>query len=164
MTLPRWEERPPEVAHLLNPSFCGEVLRRAVWGYHQEAGGVFPFPLAYLVLPLALHAPTRKLISGGTKYLHNWIEQHSFLLVDFGARARSLVPFTNEALAYMLHTGEISLTPEGALSATPPLDIPASPQLTDDARECLTKGQAIGRVLSRAQSPEAAFVSLGVRP
>jgi hypothetical protein len=162
--LPAWEDRPPEVAHLLNPSFCGELLRRAIWGFREESGGYFPFPFSYIVLPLVLHGPTRRELSTSSKYLHNWIEEHSHLLTEFSVRAESFLPFATEGLFYLLRSGEIRLTPEGLLSAAQPPVPSAGTGFTPEVRDCMSKSVVVGKMLARAQSIEAVFVSLGVRP
>ena len=47
-----WEDRSKIVANLLNPAFCGEILRRAIVSYNEnEENMLFPFSLLYLILP-----------------------------------------------------------------------------------------------------------------
>ena len=41
-----WEDRSKIVANLLNPAFCGEILRRAIVSYNEnEENMLFPFSL-----------------------------------------------------------------------------------------------------------------------
>lgn len=48
-----WEDRSKIVANLLNPAFCGEILRRAIASYNDnEENMLFPFSLLYLILPI----------------------------------------------------------------------------------------------------------------
>ena len=48
-----WEDRSKIVANLLNPAFCGEILRRAIVSYNEnEENMLFPFSLLYLILPI----------------------------------------------------------------------------------------------------------------
>ena len=50
-----WEDRSKIVANLLNPAFCGEILRRAIVSYNEnEENMLFPFSLLYLILPIIL--------------------------------------------------------------------------------------------------------------
>ena len=45
-----WEDRSKIVANLLNPAFCGEILRRAIVSYNDnEENMLFPFSLLYLI-------------------------------------------------------------------------------------------------------------------
>ena len=41
-----WSERPKEIAYLLNPAFCGEILYKAIEGYQCH----------YPVMPLSSYA------------------------------------------------------------------------------------------------------------
>ena len=53
----RWEERPIEVANLLNPAFCGRLLYQSIVGHSEYESKDMPYVLFFLVLPLVLHAP-----------------------------------------------------------------------------------------------------------
>jgi hypothetical protein len=53
-----WNDRPTEIANLLNPAFCALLLAQAVRGYQEETKVGLPYALAFLVLPLVLHKPT----------------------------------------------------------------------------------------------------------
>jgi Family of unknown function (DUF6521) len=55
-----WTERPIELANLLNPAFCGFLIRSAAASYKESKPEGMPFALAFLVLPLVLHVSTRK--------------------------------------------------------------------------------------------------------
>lgn len=62
-----WNKRTREVAHLLNPAFCGRMLYSAINAYSIKTKRAFPFPLVYL-------QPARKNypISGSTTGMVDW--------------------------------------------------------------------------------------------
>src|SRR5690349_18318254 len=109
-----WEDRPTEVANLLNPAFCGEVQRRCLRAYERQASQHLPYPLIFLVLPILLHGRTRNLISRPQRQnLHAWLHAHPDVKVGFADRARTLVPVTREAVSFLLHTGVVEIDDQG---------------------------------------------------
>ncbi len=62
----RWEDRPTEVANLLNPAFTGALLRRSLEAYSTEIRSGMPFGLAFLVLPMSLHPGTARRFPPGS--------------------------------------------------------------------------------------------------
>lgn len=58
-----WEQRPLEIAYLLNPAFCGEIVRQCIPSYTSEARVGSTYTLTFLVLPIVLHSETRSAIS-----------------------------------------------------------------------------------------------------
>lgn len=62
-----WSKRTPEIANLLNPSFCAILLYSATFEYQKKAkNNSMPFPLLYLVLPIILHKSTRNRVNSRT--------------------------------------------------------------------------------------------------
>jgi hypothetical protein len=59
-----WSDRPTEEARNLNPAFCGELISRAVSEYFRIRRQPFALALSFVVLPLALHKPTKRTASG----------------------------------------------------------------------------------------------------
>lgn len=162
--LEKWQDRPKEVAYLLNPAFCGRLLHTAVGEYCKKKHIGFPFPLIYLVLPLVLHAETRKVINSRT-YLTVWVQRNRSLLLNFPDRCKDYVEITNEALEYMLQTCCLALTNNGTLRYN---KIPSklNKNLCDDdeIKEGLRKAQHVARWFVQAGKVENVYVTLGVRP
>lgn len=162
--LNKWQERPQEIAYLLNPAFCGRLLYATIEKYCKARVSGFPFPLVYLVLPLVLHAETRKAINSRT-YLTVWAQKNRVLLLDFPNRCRDFVEITNEALEYMLQADYLALTDEGTLKSYKMLSA-SNKNLCDDdeVKECLRKAQHIARWFSQVGKTENVYVTLGVLP
>ncbi len=68
-----WENRSVISANLLNPAFCGEVIRRTIWGYNSNSENEkIPFSLLSLILPIVLHKDTReKMPLRSSTYFHS---------------------------------------------------------------------------------------------
>ncbi len=168
-----WEDRPVEVAALLNPAFCGEILRRCIRSYEAAAQRAFPFPLAYLALPIVLHRKTRDQIGLRQRQgLHAWLHNHPDVRVGFAVRARSLVPVTREALAFLLHTQVIVTDGHGALASWQggsqgrhrggPQS--RSARTEGEVADCYTKAEVIGRLFARAGTTATIYAMWGVTP
>ncbi|QDA59025.1 three component ABC system middle component [Hymenobacter jejuensis] len=113
-----WEERPVEVANLLNPAFCSLLVRDAVDAYTKKSGAGMDFPLAFLVLPIILHKATRNALPGTTiSKFHVWFQNHQELRIGFSARAQSMVPFTKEAIIFAMQRGALAIDEHGLLIA-----------------------------------------------
>jgi hypothetical protein len=160
----KWSERSNEVAYLLNPAFCGRLLYSAIRTYNLEANRAFPFPLAYLILPLVLHKNTREKINSRTQLLV-WIQRHEYLLIGYAKRAEQLVPITNEAIELLLQSDLITISSSGELEFSTTKQSLSKTRFTDDEiKECINKSEHIAKWFAKAGKPETIYVSLGVRP
>jgi len=160
----KWNERPIEVAYLLNPAFCGRLLYGTIRVYNDETNRTFPFPLLYLILPLLLHKKTRQCINSRTQFLL-WIQRNEFLLVQFAERAKQLVPITNEAIEMLLQNEYISLNTSGELEVSRTKRAISKTRFTDDEiKECINKSEHIAKWFAKAGKAETIYIALGVRP
>src|SRR2546426_163924 len=114
----RWQDRPEEVANLLNPAFCGHLIYASVQEHQTEKEKPMPYALAFLVLPLALHASTRATIKATTRHFEVWIDGNQQIKIGLAVRARSLVPFARETLAFLLQTGVLGVRESDAALET----------------------------------------------
>ena len=159
-----WNERKHEIAYLLNPAFCGRLLYTAINEYEHKAQHGFPFPLAYLVLPLVLHKQTRSQISSRTQLLQ-WIHANQYLLIGFARRTKDLVVITNEALELLLQSGMVQITQSGELSISKSQKALSKKRFIDsEIKECITKSEHVARWFANTGKIETIYISLGVRP
>ena len=159
-----WNMRIHEVAFLLNPAFCGRILYSTIKTYNELSNRTVPFPLIYLVLPLVLHKQTRVKISSRTQLLV-WIQKNSQVLIDFPQRARELVPFSNEAIEFLLQTKKIILSPNGELEiAHTSRTLSKTKYIDPEIKECLIKAEHVARWFISAGKTEIIYIGLGVRP
>ena len=162
-----WNERPTEVANILNPAFTGAVLRMAVSGYVGEANGGMPFDLAFLVFPFALHGATRnRLPRGVSTLLNTWLQDNRDVVVQFPERTRSLVPFTKEAIIFTCQRNVLKVDDEIAFhpGATKLKKVASYKTASDEIKERLNRAEFVGRWLALSGTPVTILTLLGVRP
>ena len=159
-----WNERTHEIAYLLNPAFCGRILYSSIKAYNEKTRKSFPFPLIYLILPLVLHKKTRININSKTKF-HNWIQDNSYLLIDYAQRTRNLVQITNESLEFLLQTEKVILTDSGELEISNDSKKLGKIKSDDgEILECLKKSEHVGKWFATAGPVKSIYIELGVRP
>lgn len=159
-----WEHRPREVAYLLNPAFTSLILRSAAQGYRREGGTGIPFPQSFLLLPIVLHRPTRSILPRDMRTrLHTWIEDHSFVRVQFAERVTNLAPYTREALLFGIQHGVLTLSKSGTIDAPrcrlKPYNIPEG----SEPSECLERAAFVGRWFARAGDVLTVLAMWGVK-
>ncbi len=159
-----WDQRPEEVANLLNPVFCALLIRFFVDGYAKEGGKEVDPSLCFLALPLALHRDTRQALPGRTSTtLHSWVEQHQELRVGFSRRCRGLVPITKEAITYGSSASLIRVNESGSLCVGE-AKLPGKRGKTEEIVACEKASFFVGRWFSLAGTPERIYSLCGVRP
>jgi hypothetical protein len=161
-----WEDRPPEVAHLLNPAFCGRVIYEYARSYVAESGRTMPYALAFLVLPLVLHPCTQQTMNSRTRHFLAWINSNQHINIGLAQRARALVPYCREALTFLyqsrvltINAPDASLAVVGRIRRRRPSPLP-----DDDTRTCLGKSALLEKWFARVNSPPTIYASLGLMP
>jgi hypothetical protein len=162
-----WAGRPTELAYLFNPAFCGWLLREAVEGYTSVKPAGLPLPIAFLILPVVLHRPTRGLVPGAvTTKLHVWLQEHPEVRVNFAERTKELAPFTREALLFLGVRGQLEVSDDGAVTVAGKLGRGKAGLLehSEEMKESLSKAKFVGRWFASAGSPATVFQIWGVCP
>jgi len=158
-----WNKRVIEVKALLNPAFCGEILRRCIRAYEKASGKGMPYPLVYLVLPLILHNKTNSKMGLYKEIgLIVWIQNNEHLLIDFATRARRLIPITKESLVFLLRYNTLEISENSNLSVK-------NYQSHQDDNDNYTekyylRADLLGEWLARAGSPTTIYSIFGVTP
>jgi hypothetical protein len=162
-----WAERPTELAYLLNPAFCGWLLREAVEGYTSVKPARMPLPLAFLILPVVLHQATRGQVPAAvTTKLHVWLQEHPEVRVNFAERTKELAPFTREALLFLVARGQLQVADDGAVTVVGKLGRGKAGLLehSEEMKESLSRAKFIGRWFATAGEPATVFQNWGVCP
>ena len=166
--LVNWNERPQDVANLLNPAFTGLLLYRATVGYSKEADTGIPFELMFLVLPIVLHESTRnRLPSKVTTQLTTWLQDERDILLGFSDRVTDLVPYTREAILYLTTHRLLRLEHDGRFhvgSARFKQGIGELTDSSDEVKHCHKVSLAVGRWLALSGSPTTMYALLGIKP
>ncbi len=165
-----WSERQAEVANLLNPAFCGFLLREAVSSYVSEAGEGMPLSLCFLVLPFVLHSPTREALPSSIRTtLLAWLQANPEVRLEFAFRVRSITPFTREALRFLIirelisTDGGILRVGTGNLNNARGLQTRIT-SATEEIADCVVRARFLGRWLALAPDEVTVYNFLGVQP
>lgn len=167
MRLAPLSDRPREIAINLNPALTATVLWQSVAAYidspdnPQKSG--MPFPMLFLVLPLALREASREAMppSRSTR-LQMWLSEHGEILHGFSERARWLIPFTREGLIFGASRGVFAFPADGAVgTGSSRVREPAS---GDPAKPLFSAAKLVGRWFAQVTDPSAVFQTLGVKP
>ena len=115
----RWEDRPFEVANLLNPAFCGVLVADCAAGFAETSQRPLPYPLPFIMLPAVLHRHTRELLPRTTRTrMHAWLQQSAQVRVRFAERCHNLLPQVREGIGFAAQHGTLRLCPGAALEVT----------------------------------------------
>ena len=162
-----WAKRPKEEAFLLNPAFCSTAITASVAGYTTIDSEGMPIPIVFLVLPIVLHKPTRELLPPNVRTsLPAWIQENASVRILFYERAKSLIPYTKEAVLFGLVHKTLELQQNGKLQ-TNILDSKVSSlsqKLEEEVKECILRARFVGRWLAAAGSPQTVMALWGVCP
>jgi hypothetical protein len=162
-----WIDRSPEERALLNPSFFSFLFWHAATGHLGESGNGLPFGTTFLILPMVLHRETREsLPKTVTTSLPVWLDDNQLVRARLAERARTLVPYTKEALMFggirgFLKVSAVSVFAEQGWKRKISAGVKGS---TDEVRSCAKKADFLGRWFARAGSPATVMALLGVRP
>ena len=163
----QWTSRPAEERALLNPSFCSCLLWQASVGYEGPTHAPLPFDISFLVLPTVLHRETRESLPKVVRTsLAVWIDDNPLARSRIADRARTLVPFTKEAMMYGGLHGLFELQ-GGAIAANLEWRKRIAADLkdsTDEVRSCAKCAEFVGKWLASSGSSSTVMAILGVRP
>lgn len=160
----RWDARPIEIRNLFNPAFCGLVLFRSLHAFQEEDPRGMPFSLSLLVLPLSLHKRSRDLLLQSSRsYFLKAVAGHPELLVGFARRATDLLPFTFEALGFLMHLNGLKVQPDGRLLAIPS-GFRKSFTGTHESVDCQRAARFVGREFARVGDRVTIYTTLSIRP
>lgn len=163
-----WIERPNDVANLLNPAFCGLLLRKAVDGYASESKTGLPYPLAFLVLPILLHEATRDSLPPRiSTVLHAWLQKNPHIRPGFASRVETLLPYTREALIYVglrkvldFSEDHQSIVAGSIKVSTAKIEI----DLTLEVEDCIKQASFVGRWLAVSGNTRNIYGFWGIQP
>ena len=158
------EARPIEEAALFNPAFLALIARRAADEYERRSSGrALPTVLVYVVVPLALHGPTRRTLpSNVTAQMGEWIRAHPAATAGLGHRARALRPLVSGGLRLGLVHG-LLLAEAGSLRAGPLPRRPRGMVRSAEVDACIDKSGFLGRWFSEQPDATTAMALWGLR-
>lgn len=161
-----WESRSREERSLLNPAFCANLMWHAARGY-TISGGSLSFEESFLVLPFVLHREIRERLPRSTRSsLAVWLDENPLARGKVTSRARLLVPFSKEALAFGGLHGFIRIE-GGMLFAEDARKKEVNRILNEssaEVRDCAKRAEFVGKWFSETGSASTVLALIGVRP
>lgn len=160
-------EMPPPVRTteefaLFNPAFLGYMINRAAYGWEKAQQRGIPVAVAYLVLPVALHGPTRRALPSTTRTnLLVWMQDHPLQVGSFPANAISLKQRVSDAINLASSTGLVVAT-DGLLTRGSARKTPRG--TSDEVRECFSKAEWVARWFAQTSPATSLFTYWGVKP
>lgn len=163
--IPAWENRPITVANLLNPAFCGEIIRVMVKAYKSETNQALPFELTFLVLPLVLHKQSRdSLPSMTSKNFYEWLEENTMTKIYLVNKIKNLVPYTREAILFLIYHESININRDGELDFVPYRKSSLNYLNDEEIKIIYKKAQMLGKWLGKAGDTKTIYASIGIKP
>lgn len=154
-----------EASALFNPAFCAVVLYRACAGFTSKADVPMPLTLAYVVLPSALHRPTREALPRtSAASMVAWLRDNPLLLVNLPGRVRAFRDLTSEAIVFGLTHGML-VTDDGSLRGAALRRRPRTLLPTVDWESCMRTAEFLGKWIASSGNDEATTLAQwGLRP
>ena len=154
-----------EVA-LFNPAFLVALLHGALTDYEKATERGMAPHLPFLLLPLALHRPTRAdLPVLASAQMHKWIRENPRHLVGLDARVVGLRPFVGMAVRFGATHGVIDVRRAdlraGILNRRP---IGFAAAETEDVKGCSSAARFLGRWFARQPDSATLLALWGLRP
>lgn len=110
-TTPDLNRRAPDAVALFNEAFTSELLLNAAWAKEQDSGTGLSWPACFLILPLALHPPTRESLPRSPSVtLAAWAIRNTALSQGISARVATMVGPTKRALRFGMRSGRLTLS------------------------------------------------------
>lgn len=164
-----WENRPVEIAHLLNPAFCAVLLHDSTRAHVEIIDLGISYPLMFVILPFVLHKVTRdEFPKDAEATLQEWYWSHPDIHLSFPERTRQLVHYTKEALIFGFQQGVFSLEEDNVDGNILPTRKTLNPLSTwprnSDAYDCRQKAKYLGRWLAQTGDTSTIYRVLGIRP
>jgi Family of unknown function (DUF6521) len=162
--LPEWDNRPLTVAHLLNPAFCGEIIRRFIHEYQKikQSDNGMPYQLTFLVLPMILHKQMRESLpkTSGKNFI-TWIEENQSMKMILPNLIKKTVPYTKESIMFLLMYEIIKINDSGEIII---VEKPKIIKEISEVTECYKKAELVGKWLANSGNSQSIFINLGIKP
>jgi hypothetical protein len=156
-----WSHRPLEEVGLLNPAFIAVLVNEAAAGHQDEGGAVLPFPLAFLVVRIVVHEPTRAAVPHTVRTaVDTWLQRQPKARVTIPPLAVELVPWVREGIRFGMRRGALRV--EGGGVAAAPLRRRPPGSSTPDLDVCRDRARHVGRWFARAGDPQTTLALWGL--
>ncbi|MCT7482403.1 three component ABC system middle component [Aliarcobacter cryaerophilus] len=163
--LPSWENRPVTVANLLNPAFCGEIIRIMLKAYKTETNKSLPFELVFLVLPLVLHKQSRESLPSTTsKNFYEWLEENTMTKIYLVDKIKNIVSYTREAILFLIYHEAININSNGELDFVPYRKSSLNYFNNEEIEDIYKKAKMIGKWFGKIGDTKTIYAAIGIKP
>lgn len=154
-----------EVA-LFNQAFLARILRDALIDFEKEAHENMPVPLAFLLVPLALHKPTRDdLPTRSSSQMQTWIREHPRHMAQLGTRVVGMRSFVGLAIRFGLYHGVLTSESGRIGGGSVKRRTHSYNELESvEVQECLQTARFLGRWFARQPDAATLLAFWGLRP
>ena len=160
-----WEDRPFEIANLLNPAFCGIVVADCAAGFAGTTQRPLPYPLPFIMLPAVLHRQTRELLPRTIRTrMHTWLQQNAQVRIHFAERCRNLLPQVREAIGFAAQHEVLRLCAGAGLETTEQYHAPSRQAATAEADAIRRKAVFAGKWFASAGDIHMIYAMWGIKP
>jgi len=162
-----WNQRPIEVANLLNPAFCSVLISRAISGYILTSQRGMPYSLIFLIPPIILHESTRislpQRFSPNSK-LHAWIHNNPQIKAEIRNRIISLNSYTREALIFGLQRRVLMINDQGVFINNDAMLKKPKWAAKTEPLDCYSKALQLGKWFGITGDDIIIYTLLGIQP
>lgn len=160
-----WNNRNPIVKNLLNPAFCGEVIRVAANEYNTHSENKFPYLYSFLVLPIILHEETRQRLPRTTRtYIFAWVDENEDLLMQFPNRAKNMAKYTRESLCFLIKYNAIEMDKTGNIFVPNYRKTNYSGEEYSEYNDIMKKSKMLGKWLSQSSDIKSIYSFFRITP
>lgn len=160
-----WSNRNQIVKNLLNPAFCGEIIRVVVNEYNKHSDTKFPYLFSFLILPIILHEETRFRLPKTTRtYIFVWVDENEDLFIEFPSRAKNLVKYTKESLLFLLKYNAIEMNTDASINVIPYKKIIFSGEEYSEYQDIMKKSKMLGKWLSQSSDVKSIYSFFRITP
>jgi len=162
----KWESRSKILSNLLNPAFCGEVLKRFILGYNDNSKKNVSYSHIILVLPIILNKSTRDNLPRTTKsHLFTWIDDNEHLFIDFGEKVKDMLPYTKESIMFLKLYNSLDFDSSGNIYVKPfKKNLFKGEEDVEEINEILKKAEFLGKWFSNNDDVKSLYSFLKIVP
>lgn len=91
----------------------------------------------------------------------SWVEENQSIKMEIPDLVKRTVPFTKEAIMFLLIYKVIKINDKGGLSV---LQKTSKQKFVGEVGECYEKAEFLGKWLASSGSPQSIFITLGIKP
>lgn len=162
----KWEERSKILSNLLNPAFCGEVLRRYINGYNanNETKNI-EFSAIIFALPILLNKSTREILPKSTNsHLFTWIDDNEHLFIDFHLKVQDMLPYTRESIMFLMYQDSLKFDSSGNIYLTPFKKFTFKGDDVEEINEIMKKAEFLGKWILKTGDIKSIYSFLRIVP